>query len=223
MPRLQHTLDERALPIHDLEARQRTFAARFPIREEVKMLPSPDVPSHRSHDVAPASAGTAPRLRSYCAKDRQEVLRLYRHGRLAGVPDPSDPATDLDHIEDVYLKRPQDHFWVAEADSHVIASIAITEDDQQVGHVRRLRVDPEWKIWHGDEIAGVLIQKVTRHARQHECLKLVLHTAVSDEWAIALLHRLGCEYTRARNLGGRHLLEFYLNLYMRPDRSRLRQ
>jgi hypothetical protein len=28
---------------------------------------------------------------------------------LAGLPDPHDPAIDPDHIDQVYLKRPQDH------------------------------------------------------------------------------------------------------------------
>jgi N-acetylglutamate synthase-like GNAT family acetyltransferase len=180
---------------------------------------SPDVFSDRSHDLAPASAGTELCLRSYRAKDHQEVLHLYRHGLLTGVPDPLDPATDLDAIEDVYLKQPQNHFWVGEAQDHVIASVAITEDDRQVAHVRRLRVDPDWKRSHDTEVSSVLIEKAAHHARQHDCLKLVLHTPVNDEWAIASLHQLGFEFARARELGGRHLLEFYLNIYFQPGRS----
>jgi N-acetylglutamate synthase-like GNAT family acetyltransferase len=129
-----------------------------------------------------------------------------------------DPATDLDHIEDVYLKRPQDHFWVAEIDGEVIGSIAVLVDEKQIAHVRRLRVDPAWKTWRGGEIARVLIQEATHHARQHDCLKLVLHTPVDDDRAIAFLHQLGFEYARTRELRGRHLLEFYLNLYVRPER-----
>jgi N-acetylglutamate synthase-like GNAT family acetyltransferase len=136
---------------------------------------------------------------------------------LAGIPDPLDPATDLDHIEDEYLKRPQDHFWVAEAYGEVIGSIAVVKDDKQIAHVRRLRVDPAWKVWHGGEVARFLIQKATQHAREHECLKLVLHTPINDDRAIAFLHQLGFEYSRAREVRGRHLLEFYLNIYIRPD------
>jgi ribosomal protein S18 acetylase RimI-like enzyme len=137
---------------------------------------------------------------------------------LTGVPDPLDPATDLDQIENVYLKRPHDHFWVAEIEGEVIGSIAILVDEKQIAHVRRLRVDPAWKTWHGGEIARFLIQEATRHARQHDCLKLVLHTPVDDDRAIAFLHELGFEYARTRELRGRHLLEFYLNIYVRPDR-----
>lgn len=188
----------------------------------VYMLPSPDsshIPSNDVHDLVPMIDGMELCLRSYHARDRDEVRQLYHHGLLTGAPDTLDAATDLDHIEDVYLRRPQDHFWVAEIDGQVIGSIAITEHDKQIGHVRRLRVDPGWKTPHGSEIARILIRKATHHAREHDCLKLVLHTPVDDDRAIAFLHQLGFEYTRTRQLRGRHLLEFYIDLYARTDRS----
>jgi N-acetylglutamate synthase-like GNAT family acetyltransferase len=176
-----------------------------------------DVPSEHSRELAPASAAPAVCLRSYDAKDKQEVFRLNRLGLLAGVPDPLDPVTDLADIEDVYFKRPQDHFWVAEIKDHVIASIAIREHEPQVAHVRRLRVDPAWKTWRGGKVAEVLIAKATHHARQHDCLKVVLHTPVNYMWAVSLLRHLGFEYARERGLGGRKVLEFYSNLYAQPE------
>jgi N-acetylglutamate synthase-like GNAT family acetyltransferase len=184
------------------------------------MIPSPDVPhipSDRPNDRVPAT-GIGLCLRTYHVRDRSDVHRLYHEGLLAGIPDPLDSTTDLDRIDDVYLKRPQDHFWVAEANGEVIGTIAILKDDNQIGHVRRLRVDPFWKLWRGGEIARVLIQKATDHAREYDCLKLVLHTPVNDDQAIAFLHQLGFEYSRARELRGRHLLEFYLNIYLRQNR-----
>ena len=171
------------------------------------MIPSPDVPhipSDRPNDRVPATAGIGLCLRTYHVRDRSDVHRLYHEGLLAGIPDP--------------LKRSQDHFWVAEANGEVIGTIAILKDDNQIGHVRRLRVDPFWKLWRGGEIARVLIQEATDHAREHDCLKLVLHAPVNDDQAIAFLHQLGFEYSRARELRGRHLLEFYLNIYLRQNR-----
>jgi len=181
---------------------------------------SPDVLFDHSHDLTPAHVESRLCLRSYSAKDRPGVLRLYRHGLLAGVRDPLDPdETDIDAIEDIYVRGSKNHFWVAEVTECVIASVAIAEDDRRVAHVSRLRVDPAWKMWHDSEVAGALIERAAHHARQHDCPKLVLHSPVNDEWAIASLHRLGFEFARARELGGRHLLEFYLNLYARPDQS----
>jgi ribosomal protein S18 acetylase RimI-like enzyme len=181
------------------------------------MLSSPEIPSNPNHDDVSTTGGVEVRLRSYHARDRRDVLRLYHHGRLMGVPDLQDAASDLDQIEDVYLKRPQDHFWVAELNDQIIGSIAIKEDETRIAHVRRLRVDAAWKTWNDGEIARVLIRKATHHARQHDCLKIVLHTPVDDQRAIAFLHEVGFEFARTREVGGRHLLEFYVNLYVRVD------
>jgi len=180
------------------------------------MLASLDVLPDSPQKPVSSSIEPGPCLRSYHASDRRAVLHLYHHGLIASPPDPQDPATDLDHIEKVYLKRPQDHFWVAQADHDVIASIAISEDDRQVGHVRRLRVDEAWKTWHAGQVAVALIEKAAYHAREHDCLKLVLHTPVNDEWAIALLHQQGFSFARIRGLGEKRSLEFYLNIYGQP-------
>jgi N-acetylglutamate synthase-like GNAT family acetyltransferase len=178
---------------------------------------SPDCFSDGLQDRASAIARVKMRVRSYDARDRHEVLRLYHHGLLTGTPDPRDPATDLDHIGKNYLKRSQDHFWVAEMNGRIVGTVAIKGEEDQIAHVRRLRVDPAWNMWHNGEIARVLIQTATYHAHQHDYLKLVLHTPVDDHWAIMFFHQMGFDYARARELQGRHLLEFYLNLYVRPD------
>jgi len=183
------------------------------------MLNLPSIPSNPARDAKPTADGFEVRLRRYEARDWGEVVRLYHYGLLTGTPDFQDTAPDLDRIEEEYLKRPQDHFWVAEVNDRVIGSIAIKEDDKQIAHVRRLRVDPVWKMWQSGEVAKALIQQATQHARQHDCLKLVLHTPIDDDRAIAFLHHLGFEYARTRERRGRHLLEFYVNLYVRTDRS----
>jgi N-acetylglutamate synthase-like GNAT family acetyltransferase len=184
----------------------------------IYMSHASEIPSDRSHDLVLENAEMELCLRSYCAKDRPEVFRLYHHGLLTGVSDPLDAATDLDDIEDVYLKRPGNHFWVAEVKDQVIATIALMEDEQQVAHIRRLRLDPAWKMRRGVEIVSILIKKAAHHARQHNYLKLVLHEIVDDEWVIAFLHQLGFIFARARKIGERLLLEFYLNLYyVQPD------
>jgi hypothetical protein len=39
---------------------------------------------------------------------------------------------------------------------------------------------------------------------------------LDDKRAMTLLHRLGFEFSRSRDLSGRHLLEFYADLYATP-------
>lgn len=182
------------------------------------MPASPDFHRESLHDLPPAGDGVELSMRSYRAQDREEVRRLYRQGLLTGVLDPLDPAADLENIEDAYLKPPRNHFWVAQAKELVIASIAVKADDRQVAHIQRLRVDPAWKAWRGGAIVGVLIERAAHHAREHDCLKLVLHEPVSDQRLIAFLHQLGFEFARVRKLAGVQLLEFYLNLYAQLDR-----
>jgi N-acetylglutamate synthase-like GNAT family acetyltransferase len=154
-------------------------------------------------------------LRSYQPCDRRRALWLYKEGLLTPTANPAGSAAELGQIEEVYLKRPQDHFWVAEMHGDVIAMVGVKEEERQIGHVRRLRVDPTFVASSRRELAQILLRKAAEHAREHEFLKLVLHkcTAAHDEEAAAFLHQLGFEFNRARELDGRHLLEFYLNFY----------
>jgi N-acetylglutamate synthase-like GNAT family acetyltransferase len=174
--------------------------------------------SERSISSIVIDCGVTLHVRTYREEDRAQVRRLYRDGLLIGSPDDGDAAPDLDEIEDVYLKRPHDHFWVAQVDGAVIGCVGILKDDSQIAHVRRLRVDPAWETWHDGEISRVLIRAATEHARWHDCLKLVLYRPEPNGHAVSLLHGLGFEYARTRSQHGRDILEFYLNIYARIER-----
>jgi ribosomal protein S18 acetylase RimI-like enzyme len=153
-------------------------------------------------------------IRSFGAADRSEVLHLYYHGLLAGQVNQSDPASDLVDIEAAYFRRPQDHLWVAEARSSVIGTVAISEDDAHVTHLRRLRVAPFWQL--DSRVAIGLIRTAINHARFHGCVKLVFHTSLDGKRAVELLERLGFQFARIRDVAGQHLIEFYDNLYANP-------
>jgi ribosomal protein S18 acetylase RimI-like enzyme len=150
-------------------------------------------------------------IRSFRASDRPEVLNLYQKGRLAGHADPLDRASDLADIEGTYFRRPQDHFWVAEAKDSVVGTIAVSEDDATVAHLRRLRVAPFWQL--DDSLAIGLIRTAISHARFHGCPKLVFHTSLDGPRATELLQGLGLQFARIRDVAGVHLIEFYDDLY----------
>ena len=154
-------------------------------------------------------------IRDYRSGDQPQVSRLYREGLLVGQLDPYDAATDLEHIEEVYVQCPPNRFWVAEAGGVVVGTVAISQDQPDIAHLRRLRVAPRWQI--DTRVAGLLVQTATNYAREYGFLKLVLHTPVDDRRAVPLLHRLGLRYARARKVHGRQVLEFYLSLYGRPS------
>ena len=152
-------------------------------------------------------------LRDYRETDHADLLRLYHEGMLSEGVNASDPAEDPQHIFDMFQSRSQDHLWVAEAEGRVIASIGLTRNEQQVAHVRRLRVEPEYQKWESGQLVRTMVATAVEHARACDSLKLVIHTPVNDERAIAFLHKLGFEFARIRDREGRHLLEFYLDIY----------
>jgi ribosomal protein S18 acetylase RimI-like enzyme len=153
-------------------------------------------------------------LRTFRATDQSSVLELYENGMLGGHIDPFDQASDLHRIEEEYLARPENHFWVAEATGSVVGTVAVAVDHCGVAHVRRLRVAPAWQV--DPQIAVSLVRLAVTHARDGGCLKLIFHTPVNDVRAIEFLRHLGFMFSATRKLAGSPVLEFYNNLYDAP-------
>ena len=154
-------------------------------------------------------------IRSYVAADQPDVWHLYQKGMLAGHVDPKDDVSDLTDIENNYFKRSQDHFWVAEAKNSVIGTVALAEDDAGVARLWRLRVSPFWQL--DNRVVSALVRTAIEHARSHGCLKVVFQSSLDGARAIALLEGMGLQFARIRDAGGRHMIEFYDNLYATPD------
>jgi N-acetylglutamate synthase-like GNAT family acetyltransferase len=160
---------------------------------------------HRSFDSL--------RVRSFQAADRAEVLRLHAAAAPAGSVD-CDCAMKAHQIEEKYFRRPQDHFWVAEAQGEIVGTVAIRVGDQNVAHLGCLRAADD-SMDH--LVRKSLVHAAASHAHHHGCLKLVVHAQVDVERATEFLHRLGFEFSRQREVEKRTVLEFYLNLYERPE------
>ena len=178
------------------------------------MLHSPHGAAHRAAinaEISPPPLEVM--IRTFRDDDFDDVRNLYHAGLLTDSVNPPDPLINTSSLREHYLTRAQDQFWVAEAHGKVIACIALTESSDRVGHVRRLRVDHEWLEWHDGDVVRMLIARAAEHARLHEQLKLVMHTPVHDERAVAFLHKMGFEFARIRDRDGKHLIEFYLNIY----------
>ena len=109
-------------------------------------------------------------------------------------------ASDLADIEGAYFRRPQDHLWVAEARNCVVGTVALSEDDARVAHLRRLRVAPLWQL--DSRVAIGLIKTAVNHARFHGCMKLVFHTSLDSQRVVELLQSLGFQFARIRTSRG---------------------
>jgi N-acetylglutamate synthase-like GNAT family acetyltransferase len=161
---------------------------------------------------APFSPGDF-QVRSFQDADRTQVLRLHAAGGSTDSMD-CDCATSIDQFEEKYFRRPQDHFWVADAKGQVIGTVAICVHDQNVAHLYcLLAVDDSTD----HAVRRSLVQVAANHARRHGCLKLVVHAQVDVGRAAQFLHRLGFEFARRREIEKRPVLEFYLNLYEPPE------
>jgi N-acetylglutamate synthase-like GNAT family acetyltransferase len=155
-------------------------------------------------------------VRSFQATDQQQVMQLHAATAPSGFVN-CDCAANMDEIEEKYFLRPQDHFWVAEALGRIIGTVAIYVHDDNAAHLHCLRALGD-SVDH--QIRKGLVRAAASHAHHHGCLKLVVHAPdqqVDIGRATEFLHRLGFEFSRHREIEKRPVLEFYLNLYERPE------
>ena len=157
-------------------------------------------------------------VRRYRPEDRSAVESLYQDGLLAGQIDPNDTGADIENIEEAYLSDAYNGFWVAEVDAVVRGMVGVAQDDAHKAQIRRLRVE---KAWQNTAIAARLIETALSHCKRHGYLKVVLDTRFEHEQAVDLFDRFGFQHNRTKNIGGKDLIEFYLDLYRRsrPDES----
>jgi ribosomal protein S18 acetylase RimI-like enzyme len=174
----------------------------------------------RSYNAAVAiDPGIPATIRPFLPKDQAACIALYTEGLLAGGQiAPNDTGYDVDHIQDVYMKCPHSHFWVAESPScQIVGMIGVQHDGDGAAQIRRLRV-------RGDVqrrgIGTALLETALRFCQAKHYLKVMLDTYVHRESALRLFERFGFRLDRTRNVGRKELAYFYLDLYAtggRPD------
>jgi len=152
-------------------------------------------------------------IRSYRREDHDVVARLYTEGLLAGQIAPNDTGADIDNMDDAYFSDPRNHFWVGEVDGKVAGMIGVAADREHTAEVRRLRVD---RAYQDSAMAGLLLETALTHCKHHGYLKIVLDTRFDPDVVVDVFDRFGFQHTRTKNLHGKDLLEFYLDLYRQP-------
>lgn len=156
-------------------------------------------------------------IRTYTAGDQSVVARLYTEGLLAGQIADNDTGADIDMIDEAYLRSERSHFWVAEHKGRVVGMIGVADDGDDVAEVRRLRVDHDFQ---NRGIAGRLLEMAVQFCRHHGYLKVRLDTRLeTGSNVVATFDRFAFQHARSREVPGKELLEFYLDLYRDPDRE----
>jgi N-acetylglutamate synthase-like GNAT family acetyltransferase len=171
----------------------------------------------RESDASPLSSPKSAEpcsVRTFTQSDAAIVGRLAREGLLPGLAGHYSHQTEL--IPQAYLAPGREHFWVAEAGDNVVGTVALAEVSPDVGCLQWLRVAPPCQA--DSLVARRLVQAATAHARAMGLLKLIIEApAALQPQIVSFFHLLGFEFSRSREVGGTNVLEFYLNLYERPQ------
>lgn len=150
-------------------------------------------------------------VRDWTADDQDAVRWLYEHGRLAGEEMPNDTAADVDNVNEAYIVPGRANFWVAVLDGDIVGMVGVAEEDAHLAEIRRLRVNPE-KQGHG--IGIKLMETALQFCRHQDYLKVVLDTNYSgSKPAMEIFDKCAFQHNRTRTVGGKELIEFYLDLY----------
>ena len=170
------------------------------------------------------------RIRSFRPEDAADCQRLYRDSRLGGQISANDTGLDIDDIADAYQSDPLNHFWVAETTDaaadprfadllpdpadrrpgRVQGMIGVQHHDEGVGEIRRLRVDEGHRR---RRVGSRLLETAVKFCRDTGCLKVQLDTYIQRDAALKLFDRFRFRHGRTRQLHGKDMLYFYLDLY----------
>lgn len=135
---------------------------------------------------------------------------LFEKSRIDGQIRENDTGADLDHLEDGYFNCTESCFWVAEYDKKIVGMIGVQKINDSSAEVRRLRVRDSFRR---KGIGTSLMKHAISFCRDKQFLKVVLDVRLEREPAIKMFDTFGFLHGRERDLNGRQLRDFYLDLY----------
>ena len=150
-------------------------------------------------------------IRSFRACDATACRKLYSEGLVGGKIADNDTGLDIDDIENAYMTTPGNHFWVAEVPNReIVGMIGVQHHEEGVGEIRRLRVSEHHRR---KGIGSKLVETALKFCADQHYLKITLDTFMEREPAIKLFEKFRFRHNRTRNVGGKDLMYFYLDLY----------
>ena len=151
------------------------------------------------------------KIRTYEPRDRDVVKHLYVEGLIGGHISPNDTGIDIEDVQEAYLASDCNHFWVAEnMKGEVVGMIGVQIVHDVAGEIRRLRVRQDHRR---RGIGAKLLETAIAWCRDRGCLKVTLDTYMEREPALALFSKFKFKHSRTRDISGKSLLYFYLDLY----------
>jgi ribosomal protein S18 acetylase RimI-like enzyme len=150
-------------------------------------------------------------IRTFEPRDAEVVQRLYVEGHIGGKLAENDTGLDIEDVPTAYLNKPNNHFWVAvNPKGEVVGTIGVQQHRAAEGEIRRLRVRQDHRR---RGIGAKLLETAIRFCQEHGCLKVTLDTFMEREPALKLFGKFKFKHSRTRDVSGKSLLYFYLDLY----------
>ncbi len=150
-------------------------------------------------------------LRSFKPADLAACKRLYTEGLLSGTLPPNDTGYDIDDIAGVYMKRPENHFWVVQIDGgEVVGMLGVQHHEKGVAEIRRLRVA---KGFRRRGIGAALLDTALRFCQARGDVKVTLDTVMNREIALKIFEKFHFKQQNSKHIGQKDVIYFYLDLY----------
>jgi len=149
-------------------------------------------------------------IRLATTDDVPTLRELFEQSRIDGQTRENDTGADLDHLMAGYFECKDSGFWVAEFEENTVGMIGVQRINDSSAEIRRLRVSNSYQR---KGIGTKLMQHAVSYCRKKHFLKVVLDVRIERGPAIRMFDSFGFLHGRERDLDGRKLRDFYLDLY----------
>ncbi len=149
-------------------------------------------------------------IRSATSDDVSVLRDLFERSRLEGQTRENDTGADLDYLTEGYFECKDSCFWVAEYEEWIVGMIGVQRLSDDSAEIRRLRVRD---IFRRKGVGTILMQHAILFCKEKQYLKVVLDVRIERGPAISMFNTFGFLQGRERDLKGRQLRDFYLDLY----------
>ncbi|MHC4415930.1 MAG: GNAT family N-acetyltransferase [Planctomycetota bacterium] len=148
-------------------------------------------------------------------EDHMTVRALFRAGLIEGYVSGSDTGADIENLHEAYFSdEGQSALWVADYEDQIIGMIGVQRTGDNAAEIRRLRVRQDFRR-HG--VGTRLMEQALGFCQRHGYLKVILDVRIERGPAIALFEKFGFQLARSREIEGRKMLDFYVDLYREPS------
>lgn len=150
-------------------------------------------------------------------EDHPALRELFQESVIEGLVGDNDTGADIDNLQEGYFSDDgQSCFWIAAHGGRVVGMIGVQKIRDNTAEMRRLRVRGTFRR---RGVGSLLMERAVAFCRKQGYLKVILDVRVERGPAIAMFEKFGFSHARTRDLDGRKLLDFYLDLYRDPKTS----